>query len=124
MAVPEFSEMKVSNCQEDNKQDTVLDSYIAPDDCWLLANKYFCYLLNHNTNSDLGDCTPLEIILGITPDISALLRSMIYEIVYYLLDGTRFPSESIEHLVHFCFVVACLTNMGRTLPQDQRNYYK
>lgn len=64
----------------------ILDYYGAPDGCWLLSMQYVCYLLNHTTDEDIGYLTPLEILLGITPDISTLLRFMLHESVYYLLD--------------------------------------
>ena len=74
----------------------ILDYSGAPDECWLLAMQYVCYLLNHTSDKTIGDITPLEALLGITPDISVLLRFFFYEKVYYAIDDTAFPSESNE----------------------------
>ena len=44
-----------------------------PPELWLHAMKYVCYLLNHTSSTTLDDPTPLQVLLGSTPDISELL---------------------------------------------------
>ena len=69
----------------------------APPSTWLLALLYVCYILNRTATPSLNWRTPLEILDGDTPDISAILQFEFWEPVYYSpLDGENpsFPSES------------------------------
>ena len=54
----------------------------TPASCWFLCLEYVCYLLNHLSSEVLDWRTPLEVALGSTPDISALLHYQFYEPVY------------------------------------------
>ena len=74
----------------------ILDCTGAPAYCWLLCLFYVCFLLN-NTYSDKLDNTPLCTATGVTNDISPLLYFHFYELVYYHMDDTLFPSESKEY---------------------------
>lgn len=80
------------------KQDVnrVLDRTGAPDDCWLLALQYVCFIRNRVAHESLDWRAPLEVLLGVTPDISVLLRFSFYERVYCRLDDPTFPSDSPE----------------------------
>ena len=61
----------------------ILERSGAPKICWLLVLLYVCDLLNHIARERLGWRTPIEWMLGYTPDISAFLIFVFYEPVYY-----------------------------------------
>jgi hypothetical protein len=56
---------------------------------------YVCFVLN-NAFSEVIQSTPLRQAYGTDNDISPLLYFSFYELVYYLVDETTFPSESKE----------------------------
>ena len=62
--------------------------------------------------SSLNWTTPLQMLLGSTPDISALLRFAWWEPVYYKLDDSDFPSASPERLGRF---VGIAEHVGHTM---------
>ena len=70
---------------KDTKQlsNQVLDHSGAPRSAWLLALAYVCLLLNHVARKSLNWRTPIEWLLGYTPDITALLVFVFWEPVYY-----------------------------------------
>jgi hypothetical protein len=72
-----------------------MDRTGAPPYTWLLCLTYVCYLFNHTYNHTLG-AIPLQLLLGITVDISVLLRFYFWQRVYYKLSESHFPSESRE----------------------------
>ena len=74
----------------------LLDRTGSPPSLWLLALKYTAYLLNHTSSQQLDGKVPLQVLTGITQDISALLRFHWYESVYFREDETSFPSETAE----------------------------
>ena len=55
----------------------------APENCWLLALQYACFVLNHVASERLGWRTPSEWLLGSTPDITVLLYFVFFQPVYY-----------------------------------------
>ena len=71
----------------------------APDDTWLLATEYVCFLLNHTYNRSIGGI-PLQHLLGHTIDISALLRFHFYQKVYYATSEPHpAPNEGMGYVV-------------------------
>lgn len=62
----------------------ILERSGAPKNLWLLALEYICDLMNHVARERLGWRTPIEWMLGYTPDISAFLVFTFYEPVYYM----------------------------------------
>jgi hypothetical protein len=56
---------------------------------------YVCFVLN-NAFSEVIQSTPLGQAYGTDNDISPMLYFSFYELVYYLVDETTFPSESKE----------------------------
>ena len=52
----------------------LLDRTGSPPSLWLLALKYTAYLLNHTVSNRLDGKVPLQVLTGITQDISALLH--------------------------------------------------
>mmetsp|Transcript_22842 Transcript_22842/g.34620 ORF Transcript_22842/g.34620 Transcript_22842/m.34620 type:complete len:658 (+) Transcript_22842:2551-4524(+) len=74
----------------------VMDRTNTPPECWLLALSYVSFVLNHTALKSLNWITPIQALLGSTPDISVLLRFFWYQPVYYKLDDSNFPSESPE----------------------------
>jgi hypothetical protein len=57
---------------------------------------YVCFVLN-NAFSEVIQSTPLRHqAYGTNNDISPMVYFLFYELVYYLVDETTFPSESKE----------------------------
>jgi len=74
----------------------IMDRTNTPPTLWLLALCYVAFVLNHTALKSLNWITPIQVLLGSTPDISVLLRFFWYQPVYYKLDDTTFPSDSPE----------------------------
>ena len=68
----------------------------APSYCWLLTLQYVCYILNHISTSSLGGQAPLQVLYGVTPDISIILLYTFYQPIFYATHDQHFPSESEE----------------------------
>ena len=51
-------------------------------DCWLLALRYVCDVMNLTAERSLHWRTPMEVATGQTPDISAVLYFMFWDVVY------------------------------------------
>ena len=68
----------------------------APAYCWLLAFQYVCYILNHISTGSLGGQVPLQVLYGVTPDISIMLLYTFYQPIFYATHDQHFPSDSEE----------------------------
>ena len=68
----------------------------VPAHCWLLTLQYVCYILNHMSTASLGGQVPLQVLYGVTPDISIMLLYTFYQPVFYATHDQHFPSESEE----------------------------
>ena len=68
----------------------LMDRTGTPDKDWFLCMKYIVYVLNRMSHEVLDNKTPIEVGLGVTPDISACLQFRWYEPVYYR-DSDSFP---------------------------------
>jgi hypothetical protein len=79
----------------------LLDISGAPAKAWLLALQYIFLVQNHTAVDSLGGRTPIEWMLGYTPDISVLLQFQFWEPVYYQKYDGKFPSDSTEELGRF-----------------------
>ena len=66
----------------------------APAHCWLLTLQYVCYILNHISTAPLGGQVPLQVLYGVTPDISIILLYTFYRPVFYATHDQHFPSDS------------------------------
>ena len=75
---------------------TMMNRTGAPAHCWLLTLQYVCYLLNHISTPWLCGQVPLQILYGVTPDISIMLLYTFYQPVFYATPDQHFPSESEE----------------------------
>ena len=88
----------------------VLDRSGAPAHTWLLAMAYVAFLLNHMALESLDGRSPLEVLLGMTPDISAFLVFYFYQPVYYAVHtNISFPEEPKERLGYW---VGIAENVG------------
>ena len=58
--------------------------------------QYMCYILNHVSIASLGDQVPLQVLYGVTPDISIILLYTFYQPVFYATHDQHFPSDSEE----------------------------
>ena len=65
------------------KSNNLLNYSGAPKKCWLLVLQYVCFVLNHVAMASLGWRTPVEWLIGTTPDIATLLQFIFWEPVYY-----------------------------------------
>ena len=86
------------------KTNLVLNMSGAPPEIWLLALEYICFIQNHMATDRLGGRTPVEWLLGYTPDISSILQFVFWEPVYYSKepkDKVKFPSQTDECLGRF-----------------------
>jgi hypothetical protein len=61
----------------------ILNTSDAPADLWLCALEYACFIINHTAVERLGWRTPMDWLLGYTPDITVLLQFYFFEPVYY-----------------------------------------
>lgn len=79
----------------------VMDRSGCPASCWLLCMQYVCTVLNCTACKSLGWKIPLTVLLGVTIDVSPLLRFHWYQPVFYSVDDASFPSDSKEALGYF-----------------------
>ena len=101
----------------------VLERSGAPKNVWLLALEYVCELLNHVARERLGWRTPIEWLLGFTPDISAFLVFQFYEPVYYMVIEPSLADTTeqlgrfvgISHNVGHAMTFKVLTESGRVI---------
>ena len=91
------------------KVNSLLNASGAEPEAWLLALEYVCFVQNHTSVSSLGNRTPIEWLLGYTPDISVLLQFSFWEPVLYKKYDEKFPSDSTELLGRF---VGVAENVG------------
>ena len=75
---------------------TIMNRTGAPAYCWLLTLQYVCYILNHISTGSLGWQVPLQVLYGVTPDISIILLYTFYQPIFYTTHGQYFPSDSEE----------------------------
>ena len=64
-------------------------------------SKYVCYILNHISTASLGGQVPLQVLYGVTPDISIIVLYTFYQPVFYATHDQHFPSDS-EERAGFC----------------------
>lgn len=83
------------------KVNNLLNMTGAPSDTWLLALSYICFVQNHTAVKSLGNRTPIEWLLGYTPDITVLLQFQFWEPVLYAKYDAKFPADSTESLGRF-----------------------
>ena len=76
--------------------DTIMNRTGAPTYCWLLTLQYVCCILNHISNASLGGQVPLQVLYGVTHDISIMLLYTFYQPVFYANHDQNFSSESEE----------------------------
>jgi hypothetical protein len=94
------------NFDERGWQDTkmlanqVLDHSGAPQSVCYLALSHVCLLLNHVARKSLNWCTPIEWLLGFTPDSTVLLAFVFWEPVHYKEVKPSFASTP-ETFGHF-----------------------
>ena len=75
---------------------TIMNRTGAPAHCWLLTLQYVCYILNHISTASLGGQVPLQVLYGVTPDISIILLYTFYQPVFCATHDQHFPSDSEE----------------------------
>ena len=68
----------------------------APAHCWFLTLQYVCDILNHISTLSLGGEVPLQVLYGVTPDISIILLHTFHQPVFYATHDQHFPSDIEE----------------------------
>jgi Reverse transcriptase (RNA-dependent DNA polymerase) len=94
------------------KTNNLLNSSGAPAELWLHALQYVCTIQNHTAVASLNHRTPIEWLLGYTPDITVLLQFQFWEPVYYARYDAKFPSDSTEDLGRF---IGIAENVGNAM---------
>ena len=89
----------------------IMDRTGAPPFTWLLCLMYVCFLYNHTYNTTIR-AIPLTLLLGVTVDISVLLRFHFWQKVYYKREDPGFPSESREGVG---YIVGISEHVGNAL---------
>ena len=75
---------------------TLLDCTGTLRSLWFLALIHTCMILNLTANASIGHTCPIQMLTGVTPDISPILQFDWYEPVYYKTEESHFPSMSNE----------------------------
>ena len=56
-----------------------------------------CCILNHISTVSLGGQVPIQVLYGVTHDMSIMLLCTFYQAVFHGTHDQHFPSESEEH---------------------------
>ena len=75
---------------------TIMNRTGAPAHCWLLTFQYVCYIPNHISTVSLGGQVPLQVLYGVTCDISIIILYTFYQPVFYATLDQHFASDSEE----------------------------
>jgi hypothetical protein len=94
------------------KVNSLLNLSGADPAAWMLALEYVCFVQNHTAVDSLGGRTPIEWLLGYTPDILVLLQFQFWEPVLYAKYEGKFPSDSTELKGRF---VGIAENVGHSM---------
>jgi len=72
------------HCWRDIKKNVewLMNLHDCPPEVWLLALQCVCDMMNHTAEKSLGDRPPLQILKGITIDISILLCFLFWDVVH------------------------------------------
>ena len=82
---------------------TLLGCTGAPLSLWFLALTYVCLVLNHTANASIRNAIPMQVLTGMTPDISSLLQFNFYEPVYYKTEESHLPFPINGEIWTFCW---------------------
>ena len=74
------------------KSNWLLNFTGATPDLWLLAIQYVCFVTNHTAHESLKWRTPLEVLTGVTPDISPITQFVLTNLCTPI--GTRCKGRS------------------------------
>jgi hypothetical protein len=90
---------------------TILDCTGSLAFLWLLCLGYVCFRLNNVASLSPGTI-PIPVLTGLMNDISPLLYFCWYEPIYYKLDDSDFPLDSLEKCGHW---VSIAEHVGHTM---------
>ena len=85
-----YAERKIQQLKQ--VTNTVMDRHGAPPYTWLLCLMYVAFLLNHTWSNNIKN-VPLTALLGVTVDISVMLRFHFWQPVYFKVIVTSFQQE-------------------------------
>ena len=79
---------------------TIMNRSGAPADCWLLCMIHASYILKHLSGEALDGNVPLDMLYGVSPDISIILLYTFYQPVFYATHNQSYISASDERAAH------------------------
>ena len=91
--------------------ETTLNFSDAPACVWLLALEYVCFVKNHTADEKLGGRTPVEWLLGYTPDVTALPCFIFWEPVHCPVSEGSFPETPGKALGRFVGIADCVGSL-------------
>ena len=91
----------------------LMDQAGCPLFLWFLALTYVCFVLNNRVDPSLSWKTPIFVATGVVNSISVLLHFGFWELDYYKLNDSSFPSDSSE--LHG-FFVGIAEHVGHIMP--------
>ena len=105
--------MEVQNHQGLGQHHHEQDSFSSP--LLVAYPPNVCYILNHISTASLGGQVPLQVLYGVTIDISIMLLYTFYQPVFYATHDQHFLSESEDHATFWVGFAEhcgdCLTHM-------------
>eukprot|EP00977_Amphora_coffeiformis_P005204 scaffold1116_cov104-Amphora_coffeaeformis.AAC.1 len=104
-----YAERKIQQLKQ--MSNTLMDRTGAPAYTWLLCLMYVAFVLNHTWSDNITN-VPLTALLGVTVDISVLLRYHFWQKVYFKAVEPGFPSDTKERLGH---IVGISEHVGHAL---------
>ena len=104
-----FTERRYQNVKA--KVNLCMDRSGSPANTWFLCLLWVLFVMNHTWNDTIKGI-PMQRATGKTMDISPILRFRWWEVVYYMVEDSPYPSESKEARGHF---VRISENVGHTM---------
>ena len=83
---------------------TIMNSTGALAHCWLLAHQYMCYILNHICTASLGGQVLLQVLYGVTYDISIMLLYTFNQ-PYFILLMITISLLKVKSVLHSVLVL-------------------
>lgn len=74
----------------------VLNYTGTPLELWLLCLEYVCNILNITALKALSWRTPMEALMGVTPNFSIIMTYQFYQPIYYMQYKPKFPQHSTK----------------------------
>ena len=99
---------------------TIMNRTGAPAHCWLPTLQYVCYILNHISTASVGGQVALQVLYGVTPDISIILLYTFDQPIFYATHDQHFPSDC-EERAGFWVGLGLLKILSRQMEKESKN---